>query len=1123
MDIYKTLFMYKFLFASDIHLKNYSKYNRYPGQRLESFLELARDIVKVGKAQGITILLLGGDLVDTPHLTPKEVHAYFEMMRILSEGFTTIYSIVGNHDMALKTDSFTDNDTVITLAEMFKNVHFLHREIITLNEPGLPRDFTIALENWVPKHKMDWYEGMVDMYMSHAAIDYLETGMYGIDTSVFDGKFRYGYFGDIHVHGSLGNITSIGNTKQESLSDRFEGGVLVVSVDPVTREQTQERVLLDPAGEKYLKLIKTENESLEGWEDPITPEKSPRDFSSMKYYVYRPQISKKDAKVYEAITTELVAERLLEVVTNEKLLDIHKEMASDINYEAIDFNFQFEYIDITNFRSIDKLRLTGSTSYIFKGLNGTGKSTVMTAFKEAWVGKNPKDHMRIGTTEVTIRSGLTYQGMLYEIKKSNLGPEFIIGGEVQKYGSVNELYKDVLEKLPFLRFPECFMFNSTDIRLLGNLRVDRRFELLSRYYKLDYLDGFNNKVVEVIKEEVTTNKENLKLYEELTTRNEVARERFEVLESRINNHYSSLPETEVVPMNGEQVGEYFTLLEDFESYTRMLNIKQSELKQTSILESYLKEKVDTISKELSDNESKKPTLSREEALGVVEDLSDLVRDLLTVPISLTEIEDLKEKVCGRKEELVILKEESSLTEMTIKGLKEVSFMDKLGSYQSELTRIEVEKERKTSELMKEVGELKNAITSKELLIASKERELESTKEATKCKTCFQPVDKSLQLKILTNDIKSLSEELAELMIKKGEMNVKIEQFNTVYLLEVSAELEATQVKISELKEHQERLETLEKDFLNTSIGIRELESKITYYEESIKEKLSKVEKLQEREVNYLTRYSTDNLKLVLDNHQEIIYSWRSYQSELDRLESSLKETQESLDKNISDAKSISEEISRVEEHLKEDRFVGLNTSHEYVNLVTTFLPLWRDYQESIEVARDVMKERVRIGKLVKAAKERLAKLEIYRDITSKSGIVIKEVLDKLTDKFSNELFKFTTARVQKNGVIKPDMTLKYRVRGRWMEYKDCSDGQMTLCDLYFIHCITTGVGLVYMDETLKFLDEENTHYATELLSTMKSGTIWLSSHLHNIRLDNSGEITSTLDEDGVSHYDINLI
>jgi DNA repair exonuclease SbcCD nuclease subunit len=95
----------KAIIISDIHLRAYFRYNKFPDQRLLSFLELARDIVEVGKKQDSKTLIITGDIIDKSTLTPKEIHILFQMFTILAEWFK-VYSIVGNHDMRLKKGEF---------------------------------------------------------------------------------------------------------------------------------------------------------------------------------------------------------------------------------------------------------------------------------------------------------------------------------------------------------------------------------------------------------------------------------------------------------------------------------------------------------------------------------------------------------------------------------------------------------------------------------------------------------------------------------------------------------------------------------------------------------------------------------------------------------------------------------------------------------------------------------------------------------------------------------------------------------------------------------------------------------------------------------------------------------
>ncbi len=231
----------KVMLMSDIHLRDYHRFNKHAGQRLNSFPEYAKDVVELGIKHNIKTMLIGGDIVDKNTLTPKEMHSLFEMFNILAKQFR-IYSVIGNHDAKSKK-GIDKEDTVITLLETIPGISFHHQEILDIGGRK------VAFENWMPEYKLDWYNGKTDLYISHATIDYDNTGLYGMDTSVFENKFTLGFFGDIHVNRQLDNYVSIGNTKQESLSDKDQGGVMLLDMETLEYE----RLPMDPEHKKDVK------------------------------------------------------------------------------------------------------------------------------------------------------------------------------------------------------------------------------------------------------------------------------------------------------------------------------------------------------------------------------------------------------------------------------------------------------------------------------------------------------------------------------------------------------------------------------------------------------------------------------------------------------------------------------------------------------------------------------------------------------------------------------------------------------------------------------------------------------------------------------------------------------
>jgi predicted phosphodiesterase len=311
----------KVLIISDIHLRAYHRYNKFPDQRLLSFIELAKDVVEIGKEKGINVLIITGDIIDKSTLTPKEIHVLFNMFTILASHFT-IYSIVGNHDMKLKKGEFEREDSIVTLLEEIDGIKFLHQEVLNLGGR------TLAFENWVPEFNLDWIKDPVDLYFSHATIDYDQTGFYGMDTSVFEGKFTLGFFGDIHVRREIENYISVGNTKQESLSDRFQGGGVVLDLDTLEWE----RFDIDPEHKKYLYLLPTKEAEEEGWVD--------LEGEDMTYRIFRPEKVAGKTIEFKLPKTTDINQTLNEIMKELNLLDLHKKIKDQTNYQPIDFNFK---------------------------------------------------------------------------------------------------------------------------------------------------------------------------------------------------------------------------------------------------------------------------------------------------------------------------------------------------------------------------------------------------------------------------------------------------------------------------------------------------------------------------------------------------------------------------------------------------------------------------------------------------------------------------------------------------------------------------------------------------------------------------------------------------------------
>ena len=1061
------------MLISDIHLRDYHRYNKFPHQRLLSFITLAKDIVEIGRSNNIDKLLIGGDIVDKNTLSPLELHILFKMFTILASQFR-IYSIIGNHDAKSKT-SIDREDTVITLLEEIPGISFHHQEILEFGGKK------IAFENWMPEYDLSWIKEPVDVYMSHSTIDYDNTGLYGMDTSVFDGKFTLGVFGDIHVTSQLGNLLSIGNTKQESLSDKYQGGVMILDLDDLSFD----RIPIDPTHKTYLHMKSTDDEDDDGWED--------FDGDSMVYKIYKPAKSQSksfDLKLPEITDIELKTSTVMKA---QGLGALHESIKSDSNYSPVDFNFSLNYLTVKNFRSISKYTLDFRTNYIITGHTGSGKSTLITALFYALVGnKSLKKEVKYGETDCRLQVSLDYQGVTYVLTRGTSKGDFglTVGTEVKKFNSKLEFEKEVFEYLPFLSYHESFFFNYWDTELLGSMKVNRRYDLLAKYYRLDALSSYNDLAEAKLKVQKKILKECTEKVQTLTT----------IKDSKKLSYENILSKIQLIP----SLEELTANLNSFKKYTEI----KTQITEKELSLSKLKQKLDSL--EISIQDKTKLIEALQINLGG-STLSEI--DIETKLSNHSTASNLKARI--DKGESLISKLDSDITVQ----------QSQLDIYSSNLDELNLESGDEIipipEELIKSVSDLKQSIQEKKDILTSRGIELDYEKKSlqekvivlekeisdlesknnTSCSECLRPISNEDKLKTLQSkltDLKALQE-----------VNItSLQEFTN------SRDLSLEELKTSDGALLVERENEIVKLTANNTAVKANLEKKahIKSLIEGFKSNISSIENTKTTYSNGLIPLKADYVELDVLEPVEVanLTSVRGQIQMITKEEVILCDLKAKLN---STKEEDSEEATTLETRLNELKlslsYYSDLSSEDYGSLITNI-----NLHNQVE---DLKVSYLDSSKLVDEKNAKLVNLQNkfnditnYCELTSRSGVILKSILDELTKTFSSPSFKFITAKVQANGKVITDMSVSYLVGKRWIPYSSLSSGQRTLCDLYYISKIVTGVGIVSFDETLRFLDDENLKTAVSLIDTIKYNNLLISTHSSNLSMEGTTNLKCEL-------------
>lgn len=269
------------------------------------------------------------------------------------------------------------------------------------------------------------------------------------------------------------------------------------------------------------------------------------------------------------------------------------------------------------------------------------------------------------------------------------------------------------------------------------------------------------------------------------------------------------------------------------------------------------------------------------------------------------------------------------------------------------------------------------------------------------------------------------------------------------------------------------------------------------------EHLAKIKELELRlsqmvapDIQVYTRWETEGVA-----KKTQLVSLSSQYEKIDELKGNLVKIDEAISKiNIVDlgelnTQEISQEISNLK--LLIDRY---NRNRQSLNVVET---LYSDLKmKEVNLEKDNLL---------------LERWTTYVNLLKFDGQVVTGLLEKLTEKMSNEQFKFKTLSYRKNGNSIPDLSVMFNKAGHWITYEDCSTGQKCLCDTYFISKLITYSGMVMFDEFFANLDDQSLDPLFEIIRTIKSKYIIICSHSNNVT-DIDNRISVTLDEKGYSEY-----
>ena len=267
-------------------------------------------------------------------------------------------------------------------------------------------------------------------------------------------------------------------------------------------------------------------------------------------------------------------------------------------------------------------------------------------------------------------------------------------------------------------------------------------------------------------------------------------------------------------------------------------------------------------------------------------------------------------------------------------------------------------------------------------------------------------------------------------------------------------------------------------------------------------------------------------EIVLKNIEEIKRIISLYNpSELSTKIKELEEEKLKLQISINELQSAKNEYSECERSIKfiKEQMANSNAPEkvelpigfqEEISSLHTTLQIWNSYEilegDLIRYSNRLAECEEQLG----SVREEMALLEMYIDITSTTGKIYEEIMNRLSKKFTDNMVQYEVKTFEFRGKKHLDLASSYNKSGNWVPYQAASSGQKTILDIHFLNKVVTRMGLLIMDEFLKSLDSENHDLCIDMINETNIGCVMLSSHMETLGKFNTKTIRFALNDSG---------
>lgn len=476
--------MSKILAIADIHLHDYPQRNSFQFQRLyQGSRIVAQNIIEVGKREGADYIAICGDLIEKSIIRPYVMAEAYNFLHTIMSEFKEGWIIWGNHDIDAKSSDQVMTDSCLALF-LPPNLKYMHQQQIELEGKK------IGFNNWQPEFDLEWVKGELDMLFTHARICYKEDSDLYQFQYLDESKFKIAFCGDIHRPGQLGKYVSIGIPQRCKMSDGEKSTGVLIDL---------------PTGDwKWVDL--NPNDNLMKFQYVTVPEQEGWNETFKTWNIYKPSTDKMiDPTANIKVSGwEKIESLVNDAITKAGLVEVHQQVLSSIpNLDAgeVDFNFTPVRFYCKNWRSIDEVEMffEEGDKILIVGENGSGKSSLLSAIKYAFCDTRStsgllslKPFIQFGTKDCVTEVEFMYQGNRCKLRRGTKEYGLWINEEPMKYNSKADFEADARRRFPFIEYMEVMIHDQDHNQFIGSLTGERLAEIISKAFKLDRIDTYND-------------------------------------------------------------------------------------------------------------------------------------------------------------------------------------------------------------------------------------------------------------------------------------------------------------------------------------------------------------------------------------------------------------------------------------------------------------------------------------------------------------------------------------------------------------------------------------------------------------------------------------------------------